>query len=122
MKELLFKGFCPDTQTWVFGLPYESCGVINKLRVREDFDYFFAYTTYDIIPETLCQFTGRYDMHGEKIFENDIVTACDNNGSFTAKVQWSDSLAQFVFYGLPFGIGEFADFEMEVCETGVIDR
>lgn len=114
MRDILFKGLCPSTKTWVFGLPYESGGVIDKLRVGEEYGDFFAYTTYDIIPETLCAFTGRYDMHGEKIFENDIVKACDNNGGFTAKVRWYDSVSQFGFEGLPFSIGDFADFEIEV--------
>ena len=30
-------------------------------------------STYNIVPETLCEYTNRKDIHGKPIFENDIV-------------------------------------------------
>ena len=32
-------------------------------------------TMVEVIPETVCQFTGKYDIDGKRIFEGDIVSA-----------------------------------------------
>ena len=71
----------------------------------------------DVIPDTISQFTGRYDSSQIRIWENDIVKASDNNGSFTAKVEWQEQYARFGFAGTSFGLEDFADFEMEVIRN-----
>ena len=68
----------------------------------------------DVIPDTISQFTGRHDINKIRIWENDVVKASDNNGSFTGIVEWQEQYARFGFAGTEFGLEDFADFEMEV--------
>ena len=69
---------------------------------------------YEVIPETVCQFTSLYDEHGMMIWENDIVRVRDNLGSMTAQVVWNETFAQFTLKDTIFPIGDFASFEREV--------
>ena len=72
-RDLLFKGYCKPLGKWVIGLPYETNGEIDALRVKTDCGNFYAYTTYKIELNTLSAFTGLYDVHHNKIWENDVL-------------------------------------------------
>lgn len=94
MREILFKGKRKDSEEWVFGYLFDD-GMIDSNRmfvgslVIEDYkgnaDDRYDITGIDfceVIPETICQYTGLKDEKGEKIFENDIlnVTYSDEQG------------------------------------------
>lgn len=95
MREILFRGKTIN-KNWFYGLLVNKHGkwYINKPG---------SPVSYEIQPETICQYTGLIDKNGKKIWEGDIVgywdTYSTENGLSEAdcigKVVWDDETISF---------------------------
>lgn len=82
-REIKFKAKRKDNNKWCFGQVVfdkeKRTFIVEEVEVYncDENDDLYGIKWYEVIPETVSQYTGLDDTNGRKIFENDIVFYSD---------------------------------------------
>lgn len=88
MREILFKAKREDNGKWVEGYYQKGYDLLgNEEYLIFHADSYNVWEYAEIVPETLCQFTGLCDKNGKKIWENDI---CDRKEKYPEVVKMTN--------------------------------
>lgn len=76
MREILFKAKRIDNGEWIEGYYQKRYDLLgNEEHLIFHADSYTVWEYAEIDPETLCEFTGRCDKNGKRIWENDVLMA-----------------------------------------------
>ena len=86
MREILFRGKCIDNGEWVYG--YLFITRKGKHNIKWYDEHYGSSKTSEVVPETVGQYTGRWDTDLVKIFEGDL---CRDKDGRLGEIAWGSS-------------------------------
>ena len=95
-REILFRGKRVDNGDWGYGYAVKGNDKKYQMFIAASIGVGFftgGIIAYEVIPETVGQFTGLCDKNGKKIFEGDIVESPNGTQGF---IEWQNAECAFL--------------------------
>ena len=109
MREILFKAKLKLNGEWITG--WYAQGFIGDINEHGQ-----------IIPETLCQYTGILDKNGNKIFEGDIIMFPDTESEYVHNGIGMQKVAEFQVPALAEVVFKDGAFGLNIEDSEVFDK
>ena len=95
MREILFRAKRMVNEKWVEGNYVEKYDPLGKRHLILYADNYVRWKCVEIVPETICQFTGLCDKNGKRIWENDVVWLVCDGKEHIYQIVWDNSELDF---------------------------